>query len=297
MKTVKISTCEARIMQALRAGPMNTSELLDRFPGGLRIARLTKLGYVENDTTGYKLTELGRSLCPSRRSIEKAAYLPPANATASMPVKPTTTKPTIKVEAAMPPHTNVAKQIRDIITEHPGIEHKALIAEITNNSTDFDATTKAANMITYVLKQGGFKKCNDHLVGSLEKVKLYYTDEAYLKRNDNAQQHLTNHIPTLAQHHEAKMPKPKKAQSMTSNAVQEQTPQQPVISITFAIQLPEMPNQLKLVGLKKSNLDDAIASGDSYTVDVATLDETAVEALCAQWAEKFKAHVQSRKQQ
>ena len=124
MKTVKISTCEARVMQALRAGPMNTSELLDRFPGGLRIARLTKLGYVENDATGYKLTELGRSLCPSRRSIEKAAYLPPANAAASMPVKQISTKPTIKVEADMPAHTNVEKQIRDIITECPGIEHK-----------------------------------------------------------------------------------------------------------------------------------------------------------------------------
>jgi len=297
MKTAKISTCEARVMQALRAGPMNTSELLDRFPGGLRIARLTKLGYVENDATGYKLTELGRSLCPSRRSIEKAAYLPPANTAALMPVKPITTKPTIKVEAAMPPHTNVAKQIRDIIIENPGIEHKALIAKITNNSTDFDATTKAANMISYVLKQGGFKKCDDHLVGSLEKVKLYYTNEAFLKRKLNAQSHVTNNIPTPEQHHKAQIPKPKKENPMNTNAASVATPQQPVISISFAIQLPEMPNQLKLVGLKKSDLDDAIASGDSYTVDVATLDETAVEALCAQWAEKFKAHVQSRKQQ
>jgi hypothetical protein len=204
MKTAKISTCEARVMQALRAGPMNTSELLDRFPGGLRIARLLKIGYVENDAAGYKLTELGRSQCPTRRSIEKAAYLPPANATVAMPVKPITTKPTIKVEAAMPPHTNVAKQIRDIITEHPGIEHKALIAKITNNSANFDETTKAANMISYVLKQGGFKKIDDHLVGSLEKVKLYYTDEAYSKRKQAAQLAVEKNIPTLEQHHQAK---------------------------------------------------------------------------------------------
>ena len=169
------------------------------------------------------------------------------------------------------------------------------MTKITNNSIDFDATTKAANMITYVLKQGGFKKYDDHLVGSLEKVKLYYTDEAYLKRKDNSQKHLTAKIPTLEQHHKAQKPTENKEKYMNINAAPEQIQQQPVISISFAIQLPEMPNQLKLVGLRKSNLEDALASGDSYTVDVATLDENAVDALCAQWAEKFKAHVQARR--
>lgn len=194
----------------------------------------------------------------------------------------------------MPAHTNVAKQIRDIITEHPGIEHKALIAKITNNSTDFDGTTKAANMITYVLKCGGFTKCDDFNVVTLEKIKHYYTDEAYLKRKENmVLKHVTNNIPTLEQHHKAQTPK--KEKPMSTNAVPEQTPQQPVISITFAVQLPEMPNQLKLVGLKRTDLDDAIASGEGYTVDVATLDDKAVETLCVQWAQKFKAHVQARK--
>jgi hypothetical protein len=204
MKAAKISTCEARVMQELRAGTMSHTELLDRFPSGIRASRLLKLGYVENDATGYKLADLGRSLCPSRRAIEKAAYLPPAAAEPLKTVKKIATKPTIKAEADMPPHTNVAKQIRDIIIEHPGIEHKELIAKITNNSTDYDETTKAANMISYVIKQGGFKKCDSHLVSTLEKVKLYYTDEAYLKRNDNAQQHLTTKIPTAKEHHEPK---------------------------------------------------------------------------------------------
>lgn len=195
----------------------------------------------------------------------------------------------------MPIHQNVAKQIRDIITEHPGIEHKALIAKITNNATDYDATTKAANMITYVLKVGGFKKCDDFNVVSLKKSKHYYTNEAYLKRKENSVEHVTNNIPTLEQHHKAQMPTEKKEKTMNTNAAPEQSLQQPVISISFVIQLPEMPNQLKLVGLRKSNLEDALASGDSYTVDVATLDENAVDALCAQWAEKFKAHVQARR--
>lgn len=295
MKAAKISTCEARVMQALRAGTMSHTELLDRFPSGIRASRLLKLGYVENDATGYKLTDLGRSLCPSRRAIEKAAYLTPAAAAPLKPVKKIVTKPTIKAEADMPAHTNVAKQIRDIIINHPGIEHKDLIAKITNNSTDYDETTKAANMITYVLKYGGFTKCDDFKVGTLEKSKHYYTDEAYLKRKENALKHVTNNIPTLEQHHKSQTPTEKKEKPMIKKAAPEQTQQQPVISITFAIQLPEMPNQLKLVGLKKSNLEDALASGDSYTVDVATLDENAVDALCSQWAEKFKAHVQARR--
>lgn len=204
MKAEKISTCEARVMQALRAGPMSNTELLDRFPGGIRVARLVKLGFVENGASGYKLTEQGRNICPLRRTVEKAAYLPPAAAEPLKTVKKIATKPTIKVEANMPPHSNVAKQIRDLIAEHPGIEHKELIAKLTNNSTDYDETTKAANMISYVIKQGGFKKCDSHLVSTLEKVKLYYTDEAYFKRNDNAQQHLTTKIPTAKEHHEPK---------------------------------------------------------------------------------------------
>lgn len=47
MKAAKISTCEARVMQALRAGTMSHTELLDRFPSGIRASRLLKLGYVE----------------------------------------------------------------------------------------------------------------------------------------------------------------------------------------------------------------------------------------------------------
>jgi len=150
-------------------------------------------------------------------------------------------------------------------------------------------------MITYVLKVGGYKKCDEFNVVTLKKSKHYYTNEAYLKRKENALKHVTNNIPTLEQHHKAQTPTEKKEKPMNTKAVPEQIPQQPVISISFAIQLPEMPNQLKLVGLKKSNLEEALASGDSYTVDVATLDENAVDALCAQWAERFKAHVQARR--
>ena len=121
---------------------------------------------------------------------------------------------------------NTAQLIRETIKAHPGIEHDALIAKITSNATDAIEIKKAADMITYVIKTGGFTKCADYKVGTLEKVKIYYTNEDYLKRKQKAQAQLSTNIPTLAQHHKAQMPEPKKAQPMNNNAAQEPIPQQ-----------------------------------------------------------------------
>lgn len=303
MSDIKLTNSEAKLLQALRAGPMVQSELQDRFPGGYPIQKLLKVGFIVNKEFGYQLTEAGKAACPSRRTTEKAEYIPAAPIKTAKPATPVSTIsinaiPTIKQpETIMPAHTNVAKQIRDIITEHPGIEHRSIISKITNDSADESVIRKTNDMIIYVLKAGGFTKIDEFKVGSNEKTKLYYSNEAYAKKVKTVQKKITNTIPTLAQHHEAQTPQPKKDKPMTSNATPTQQTQQPVISIQFAVQLPEMPDKLKLVGLRKSNLDDAIAAGDSYTVDVATLDDNAVDALCAEWVEKFKAHVQARKQQ
>lgn len=78
MNDIKLTNGEAKVLQALRAGPMVQAELQDRFPGGYPIQKLLKLGLVKNGDFGYQLTETGKQACPSRRATEKATYLPTA---------------------------------------------------------------------------------------------------------------------------------------------------------------------------------------------------------------------------
>jgi hypothetical protein len=69
----------------------------------------------------------------------------------------------------------------------------------------------------------------------------------------------------------------------------------PTIKIEAQIQLPDMPNTLKVIGIKPATLDDAFAVGGNFTIDVATLDDVAIESFIAQWSQKFKEHAQARR--
>lgn len=58
----------ARILQALRAGPLEAYQVLDRFPGvGAEMTRLVRAGYAERAGDGYRITDAGRAACPNRR--------------------------------------------------------------------------------------------------------------------------------------------------------------------------------------------------------------------------------------
>lgn len=63
-----LSSAEILTLQALRAGPMDTSDLNDRFPSGHAAARLIKKGLADIKSGMYTITALGRELCPARRS-------------------------------------------------------------------------------------------------------------------------------------------------------------------------------------------------------------------------------------
>lgn len=61
----------ARILQALRAGPLDWGQVEERFPGvGGELTRLVRAGYIErvgDGRSGYRITEAGRAVCPNRR--------------------------------------------------------------------------------------------------------------------------------------------------------------------------------------------------------------------------------------
>lgn len=68
---MRFSPNDIRILQALRAGPMQPDEISERMDGKYAMAGLLKLGYIESTAAGYKITEAGRAACPSRRSTER----------------------------------------------------------------------------------------------------------------------------------------------------------------------------------------------------------------------------------
>lgn len=197
--------------------------------------------------------------------------------------------------------------IRNAIKNNPGIAHDELIAKISPSNHPADLK-KSADLLEYVMRQGGFERTKDIRTGTNDIIRKYYTTQAWQQRIESAKQVVENTIPTLQQHHDAAPAKQineqcepimKQVDDHTGNANKMMPALQQTlatIEIKFAIQLPEMPDKLKLTGLRKASLDDAIASGEGYMIDVATLDDSAVESLCAQWAQKFKTHVQARRE-
>lgn len=58
------------ILQALRAGPLEWSQIEMRFGyRGGEINRLVRAGYAERVPDGYRITEAGRAACPNRRDV------------------------------------------------------------------------------------------------------------------------------------------------------------------------------------------------------------------------------------
>jgi hypothetical protein len=214
-RLTKLSTNDIKVLQALRAGPMDPSELYERFSGAYAMSNVLSNGYVTFEKGIYRITESGRAICPTRRQVEMAKNLPPLPIQPVRQVKQVETisiynVPTIKpvesdIQMKTVEKTSKAKLIREIITVNPGINHDDLVARVTNNTTDFAEAKKATDMIEYVVRNGGFTRCNDlQLPGeSKSSAKRYYTEADYLKRKEKAQKVIETTVPTLEQHHEA----------------------------------------------------------------------------------------------
>ncbi len=188
MSKIKLTNGEARLMQALRAGPMMQAELQDRFPGGYPMQKLIKLGLVQNGEFGYLLTEAGKQLCPTRRSTEKAEHLPVAPAKSAKPATPVSTISlnstlTIKQpEVIMPIQTGAAAQIREMIKSKPGITQNEIVTSITGTSTPDEASAKKIkDMLSYVTGQGNFTKRKQPDENG-DMVNCYYSDHDNVKR-------------------------------------------------------------------------------------------------------------------
>jgi len=65
-----------KILLALRAGPMDNVELMERFPklNAGDWSPLVKAGYIKQSDGIYSITQTGREACPARRDIAAKAH-------------------------------------------------------------------------------------------------------------------------------------------------------------------------------------------------------------------------------
>lgn len=117
MKPIVANSAEGRVLLALRAGPMESSEFHERWPtaGTQPAAKLIGRGLVEKTGNTYRLTEAGRAACPMRNPLAAAGVVRPV------------TQP---IEDSMPKeHIITRQQVLAAITEAgaAGTTPKALI--------------------------------------------------------------------------------------------------------------------------------------------------------------------------
>lgn len=70
-----------RTLLALRAGPMTSGELTERFPGGFAITQLSQLKMVQRTDDLWVITDAGRVACPLRNPLAASIQTMPPEAT------------------------------------------------------------------------------------------------------------------------------------------------------------------------------------------------------------------------
>lgn len=105
-------------------------------------------------------------------------------------------------KATTMPATSRSDHIRNTIANNPGIAHDELINKVAISKHPAELK-KAAYLIEYVMRQGGFERTKDIRTGSNEIIRRYYTTQAWSERIESAKQVVENTIPTLKQHHDA----------------------------------------------------------------------------------------------
>lgn len=67
------------------------------------------------------------------------------------------------------------------------------------------------------------------------------------------------------------------------------------VTLRAKLRVPVLPNYLEVEGVRASSLDQAIAAGDSFRVDVGSLDDQAIDDFCAAWVLAFVRHAKARR--
>ncbi len=273
------------------------------------------LSYMTYWSTGFKGVAMTKDPIPTFSKEPKVKSQEPASWTA---LKQSKSQPNEGTDMADRPFK--AAQIRELLdaTDVAGISHEELILKLTNNSTDKYLIRKAIDMIAYTINAGGYTKRNVTSIENGSMVKRYFKNSLASHAKDAAKlskpkpasiKKVADKVKAL----KAEKPVAEPVTPVNSKQVEShgkavfndflnvfltagQTPAYPSINIKLQVEMPTMPNTVKIKGLRKSNLDDALNGGEDYNIDVALLDDLAVHSFIGEWSVRFKTHVQARRE-
>ena len=77
--------------------------------------------------------------------------------------------------------------------------------------------------------------------------------------------------------------------------MENEMPEESKIELQVAMVTPQIPNFIKLKSLRASSQDQAYSSGEHYSLDVADLDDKAIERVIKQWSAAFRLNCQERR--
>lgn len=93
-----------RVLVALRAGPMSSGELMERFGSLPSMTGLRHKGLVAEDDNGWRLTDAGRAACPLRNPLAGKVAKAPAAQFARLAI------PALSQQGTPPPHRPAAPE-------------------------------------------------------------------------------------------------------------------------------------------------------------------------------------------
>lgn len=155
-----------RTLLALRAGPMTSGELSERFPAGSAINQLSQFGLVKRTDDHWTITDAGRAACPLRNPLAADITPVPAAATGTRPIPHTiktqeTAMTGITISGTKTPifqaREAIAKAISGI-TEDRAIKRDELLARA---KTDIDHPT-LINVIKKMVEEKKFVGAYGH---------------------------------------------------------------------------------------------------------------------------------------
>lgn len=158
---ITVDNDAGRALLALRAGEMTSGAITERIGNGGVVSALARIGLVEGDTDGWRLTAAGRAACPLRNPLAATVLKPPPPAlTTNHPWRtlPPRLMPPIK-EIAMP-ESKTAEIIAQATARLAAANATAETAQAAAPTAAATAVQDAASVVLSILASatGGLKR-------------------------------------------------------------------------------------------------------------------------------------------
>jgi hypothetical protein len=176
---------ETKTLQALRAGPMESWQLIERLGSAVGLRKLISLGYAKDVEGVYSITQAGKENCPTRRSTENFSAPVKENKTISeidIPVFINAGLP-IKGPSMESTQSSVADELK--ATDQPKNDTPSEPV-VGSDTPDYSDKPKAYQILKYIENNPGCSsKPIQNILGLTSSIKPYIA--GYLNRGEGIQ--------------------------------------------------------------------------------------------------------------